>query len=242
MNFSSEQNRNTIAHSTAGWKSKPKVEDGWSQESDWSSAQIDIINGANAWQDGEEKPDKAGSNKTISSGVSAGKVANSVGSWKFILESEDETSCNTEWWSEKEKSVSVAIVRDDVPPGNNFIESIKEDSEEAEDNDLESANSSGDSHVSDKHGKGANKSISHTILSVVWTAESPVVGCELNQIVRSTAQTVSVIVVSQSDSNPEASDDEVILDSEYNNQEWEEGGWVCGAGDVGVNEGKAWVK
>ncbi len=83
--------------------------------------------------------------------MSAGIVSRSFSSGLFIFESEDERGGNTEGRSEQEESVSEAIVRDDVFPSDDFVESIEKDTKEAEDNNMESSNSSSDSHVGNEH-------------------------------------------------------------------------------------------
>ncbi len=52
MDFSSEQNWDAIAHSTAGWKGEPEVEDWGGQKGDWISGEIKVVNGSDAWENG----------------------------------------------------------------------------------------------------------------------------------------------------------------------------------------------
>ncbi len=111
-----------------------------------------------------------------------------------------------------------------MSPCDQLIESVEEDSEEAKDNDMESTDSSGNSHVGNEHGQGADKCVSHTVFSCEGTVESPVVGGELDEVIWAAPQSVVVVIVSESNSDPEASDDEVVLDGEDDDEEREEGG------------------
>lgn len=99
-----------------------------------------------------------------------------------------------------------------MSPGYDFVESVEEDSEEAEDDNMEASDSASNSHVSNEHGEGTNEGISHSVLGVVRAVESPVIRSEFDSVVRATGKGIVVVIVSESDSNPEASDDEVILD------------------------------
>ncbi len=116
--------------------------------------------------------------------MSTGIVSRSFNSGFLIIESEDERGGNTEWRSEKEEPVSVAIVRDDVFPIDDFAESIEKDAKEAEDNNMESSNSSSDSHVGNEHWEGAYKSFSQTIFGGQGIIEPPSVSGEFDQVVR----------------------------------------------------------
>lgn len=82
---------------------------------------------------------------------------------------------------------------------------------------MEATNSTGNGHVGNQHWQGANDGISHSVFSVEWRIESPVVGSESDQIIRSIGKSVIIIIVTQSNTDPETSDDKVILDGEDDN-------------------------
>lgn len=69
-----------------------------------------IVNGVDAGENGEEEPNKAGAQKSVGSGMSAGKITKGFSCWEFIFESEDEGCDDTESGSEKEDPESVTIV------------------------------------------------------------------------------------------------------------------------------------
>ena len=84
--------------------------------------------------------------------MSAGEVSQSVCSWGFISESEDEAGKDTEGWSEHKESESVSVVWDGMSPGDCFTESVEKYSEEAKNDSVESTDSACNGHVSNKHG------------------------------------------------------------------------------------------
>lgn len=128
--------------------------------------------------------------------MSAGEVAQSFCGGQFIFETEDEGGGDSESWSEKEQSHGVTVVWDGVSPGDDFIEAVEEDSEEAEDDNMESSDSAGKSHVSNKHRECAYDGISHSVLSSVGTVQSVVISMKADQIIRSIAQCSVVVVIS----------------------------------------------
>lgn len=106
-----------------------------------------------------------------------------------------------------------------MSPVDDFVESVEEDTEEAQNKNVEGADSAGDGHVSDEHGQCADDGVGHSIFGVIGAVESPVVGGESDDVVGSIGEGVVVVVVAQSDADPEASNDEVELHGEDDNEE-----------------------
>lgn len=61
VNFPIKDDRCTVTDSSTCWQGEPHVHDCGIEESYWNSSQIGIINGFNTGEDGQEKPDEAGS-------------------------------------------------------------------------------------------------------------------------------------------------------------------------------------
>lgn len=246
VDFSSEQNGNTETDAATGWKGKPQVEDWWVEECcyvvyswHWIVSEGIVINGVEAWKNWQKEPNETGTEQTISSGVSGGQISCSFSCGQFVFKSENESVDDTKGGTEQEKSHSVAIVRDGVSPDYNFIESIEEDPEEAKDKDLEGADSACDSLISDQHGQRADNSFSHTHFRLVRVAKSPVIGVNSDFVESALGKWLSFVIISKSNTHPETSDDEVILNGEDKDHEWKQGRGVSRSSNVGAHEGEA---
>jgi hypothetical protein len=99
-----------------------------------------------------------------------------------------------------------------MSPDTDLVESVKEDSKKAQDYDMKSSNSSGQCHISYEHGHGAYYGFSHSHLSDIRAIEPPEVSFEADYVVGPSSQRIVIIIVSQSDSDPEAFNDKVVLD------------------------------
>ena len=60
--------------------------------------------------------------------------------------------------------------------------------------------------------------------SGVGAVQSVIIGAETDKIIRSTGQCIVVVIISKADSDPETSDNEVVLDGEDDDEEREESG------------------
>lgn len=99
-----------------------------------------------------------------------------------------------------------------MSPNTDLIESVKENSKKAENYNMKPSNSTCQCHVGYQHRQGAYYRFCHTHFCDIRTIESPKVSFESNHEVRSISQEVVIIIVSQSDPNPEAFYDKVVLD------------------------------
>ncbi len=77
---------------------------------------------------------------------------------------------------------------------------------------MKSSDSPSQCHVSYQHGHGAYYGLSHSHFGRIWAIEPPKVGFETDHVIGASCQRIVIIIVSQSDSDPEAFDDKVVLD------------------------------
>ncbi len=99
-----------------------------------------------------------------------------------------------------------------MSPNTDLIESVKENSEKAENYNMKPSNSTCQCHIGYQHRQSAYYRFSHAHLCDIRTIQSPKVCFDTYHEVRSIPQEVVIIIVSQSNPNPEAFYNKVVLD------------------------------